>query len=313
MLLKAKTYSMKKFSLIRLSVIAFAALSIVAVSCNEDNNDGTAPAQSVTDIVVADPNFSILEAAVVKAGLANALATTNPITVFAPDNAAFAASGITEAAIAALPVSSVDSILKYHVLAAFVTSTSVPVSDAVNPLLGIKLFASRNANGVFMNGIKVKQADIPASNGVIHVIEKVLIPPTKTIAQIAAADTSFSFLVAAVTKVGLLSAISGPGKYTVFAPTNAAFRAAGITDINAVPVATLEAVVKYHVLTTNVFASDLINNTTAQTLQGGNIRITTPPAGVKIDGSTQPVSAITAANITATNGVIHVIGRVMLP
>jgi uncharacterized surface protein with fasciclin (FAS1) repeats len=313
MLLKAKTYSMKKFSLIRLSVIAFAALSIVAVSCNEDNNDGTAPAQSVTDIVVADPNFSILEAAVVKAGLANALATTNPITVFAPDNAAFAASGITEAAIAALPVSSVDSILKYHVLAAFVTSTSVPVSDAVNPLLGTKLFASRNANGVFMNGIKVKQADISASNGVIHVIEKVLIPPTKTIAQIAAADTSFSFLVAAVTKVGLLSAISGPGKYTVFAPTNAAFRAAGITDINAVPIATLETVVKYHVLLTNVFASDLINNTTAQTLQGGNIRITTPPAGVKIDGSTQPVSAITAANITATNGVIHVIGRVMLP
>ena len=164
-----------------------------------------------------------------------------------------------------------------------------------------------------MNGIKVKQADISASNGVIHVIEKVLIPPTRTIAQIAAADTSFSFLVAAVTRVGLLNAISGPGKFTVFAPTNAAFRAAGITDINAVPLATLDTVIQYHVLATNVFASDLINNTTAQTLQGGNIRITTPPAGVKIDGSTQPVSNITTANITATNGVIHVLSRVMLP
>ncbi|MGL6269854.1 MAG: fasciclin domain-containing protein [Chitinophagaceae bacterium] len=304
---------MKKFSLTRLSVIAFAVLSMIAVSCNEDNNDGNPPAQSITDIVVADPNFSTLKAAVLKAGLADALATTNPLTVFAPDNAAFNASGITEATIASLPVSAVDSILKYHVLGAFVTSTSVPVSDAVNPLLGIKLFASRNANGVFMNGIKVKQADIPASNGVIHVIDRVLIPPTKTIAQIAAADTSFSFLVAAVTRVGLLSAISGPGKFTVFAPTNAAFRAAGITDIAAVPLATLTAVVQAHVLTTNVFASDLINNTTVQTLQTGNLRITTPPAGVKIDGSTQPVSLINVANITATNGVIHVLSRAMLP
>jgi uncharacterized surface protein with fasciclin (FAS1) repeats len=304
---------MKKLSMTRLSLIAFAVLSIIAVSCNEDNNDGNPPAQSITDIVVSDPNFSTLEAAVVKAGLADALATTNPLTVFAPDNAAFNASGITEATIASLPVASVDSILKYHVLGAFVTSTSVPASDAVIPLLGTKLFASNNANGVFMNGIKVKQADISASNGVIHVIEKVLIPPTKTIAQIAAADTSFSFLVAAVTRVGLLSAISGPGKFTVFAPTNAAFRAAGITDIAAVPLATLTAVIQLHVLTTNVFASDLINNTTVQTLQTGNLRITTPPAGVKIDGSTQPVSLITVANITATNGVIHVLSRVMLP
>jgi uncharacterized surface protein with fasciclin (FAS1) repeats len=304
---------MKKFSMTRLSLIAFAVLSIIAVSCNEDNNDGNPPAQSITDIVVADPNFSTLEAAVVKAGLADALATTNPLTVFAPDNAAFNASGITEATIASLPVAAVDSILKYHVLGAFVTSTSVPVSDAVTPLLGTKLFASRNANGVFMNGIKVKQADISASNGVIHVIERVLIPPTRTIAQIAAADTGFSFLVTALTRTNLLNAVSGPGKFTVFAPTNAAFRAAGITDINAVPLATLTAVIQLHVLTTNVFASDLINNTTAQTLQTGNIRITTPPAGVKIDGSTQPVSLITVANITATNGVIHVLSRAMLP
>ena len=303
---------MKKFSLLRLSVVAFTVLSVFAVSCSDD--DEATPSQTITDIVVSNPNFSILEAAVVKAGLANTLATTNPLTVFAPDNAAFTASGISEATIAALPVSLVDSILKYHVLGALVTSTSVPASDAVTPLLGVKLFASNNANGVFVNGNKVKQADISASNGVIHVIEKALFPvPSQTIAQIAAADTSFSFLVAAVTRVGLLTAISGPGKFTVFAPTNNAFRAAGITDINAVPLVALDAIVKFHVLTTNVFASDLINNTTAQTLQTGNIRITTPPAGVKIDGSTQPVSLIAVANITATNGVIHVLSRVMLP
>jgi len=304
---------MKKFPLIRFSVIAFTVASIFVVSCSNDEMAITPP-PTITDLVVNDPNFSTLKAAVVKAGLADALATTNPLTVFAPDNAAFAASGITEAAIASLPVSTVDSILKYHVLSAFVTSTSVPVSDAVNPLLGVQLYASRNVNGVFVNGIKVKQADIEAKNGVVHVIEKVLFPiPTKNIVQIASADTSFSFLVAAVVRASLVPTLSGPGKFTVFAPTNNAFRAAGITDINAVPVATLQAVLKYHVIPTNVFASDLVNNTTAPTAQGGNIRITLPPAAVKIDGSTQPASNIVAVNIAATNGVIHVIDRVMLP
>jgi uncharacterized surface protein with fasciclin (FAS1) repeats len=263
--------------------------------------------------VVSDPNFSILEAAVLKANLADALATSNPITVFAPDNAAFNAAGITEAVIASLPVSRVDSILKYHVHPGFVTASDVPASNGITTLLGTQLYASNNANGVFFNGIGVKQANVEAANGVVHVINNVLIPPTRTIAQIAAGDTSFSFLVQAVTRAGLLSAISGPGKFTVFAPTNAAFRAAGITDIAALPQATVETVVKYHVLTTNVFASDLINNANVPTLQGGNLLVNTSPARVKIATSTAVSSNITAANITATNGVVHVIDRVLLP
>jgi len=303
---------MKKASIFRVSLLAITALALITVSCNDDEPDNqTNP--TVTDLVVSDPNFSILEAAVLKANLADALATSNPITVFAPDNAAFNAAGITEAVIASLPVSRVDSILKYHVHPGFVTASDVPASDAITTLLGTQLYASNNANGVFFNGIGVKQANVQAANGVVHVMNNVLIPPTRTIAQIAAGDTSFSFLVQAVTKAGLLSAISGPGKFTVFAPTNAAFRAAGITDINALPQATVETVVKYHVLTTNVFASDLINNTNVPTLQGGNLLINTAPARVKIASSTAVSSNITAANITATNGVVHVIDRVLLP
>lgn len=296
----------------RLSILAIAALFLVTASCTDDEpNTTTRP--SVTDLVVNDPNFSILEAAVVKAGLADALATTNPITVFAPNNAAFNASGITEAVINSLPVATVDSILKYHVLGSFVTSSSVPVSDAVTTLLGTRLFASRNTNGVFVNGLRVSPADIEARNGVVHVIEKVLIPPTQTIAGIASADTSFSILVQAVARLGLVPALSGPGKYTVFAPTNDAFRAAGITDVNAVDRATLDLVVRYHVLGTNVFASDLTNGATPTTLQGGNLLVNLSPARVKIATSSQPSSNIAVANITATNGVIHVIDRVLLP
>jgi uncharacterized surface protein with fasciclin (FAS1) repeats len=303
---------MKKASMFRLSIFAIASLFLVTASCSDDEPN-TPPAPTVTELVVNDPNFSILEAAVVKAGLADALSTTNPITVFAPNNAAFNASGITESVIASLPVATVDSILKYHVLGAFVPSSSVPVSDAVTTLLGTRLFASRNTNGVFVNGLRVSPADIEARNGVVHVIERVLIPPTQTIAGIATADTSFSILLAAVVRLGLAPTLSGPGKYTVFAPTNDAFRAAGITDVNAVPLATLDAVVKYHVLTTNVFASDLTSGAVVPTLQGGNIQVNVSPARVKIATSTQPFSNIAAANITATNGVIHVIDRVMLP
>ncbi len=297
-----------------MSLLAFVAAGIFAAGCDKDDNNQPAP-KTITDIVVENTNFSILKAAVTKANLASAL-SGGTLTVFAPDNAAFQASGITEAAINALPVSSIDSILKYHVLASAVGSSAVPASDAVGTLLGTKLFASRNANGVFVNGIKVKSADVSAANGVIHVIEKVLIPPTKTIAQIAAGDTNFTYLVAAVQKAGLLNAISNPGKYTVFAPTNAAFRAAGfntIADINAAPTATIETVVKYHVLTTNVFAGELTNNATVATLQGGNLTVTLPPAKVKISSSANPASDITATDITATNGVIHVINRVLLP
>jgi uncharacterized surface protein with fasciclin (FAS1) repeats len=303
---------MKKHSFLHIfALFALSSFSLMTSSCDDDS-DTPETKQTITQLVVNDPNFSILEAAVVKAGLADAL-SSGTLTVFAPDNAAFQSVGITEAAIASLPVSRVDSILKYHVLNGFVTSDNVPVSDAVTTLLGTKLFASRNANGVFVNGIKVKQADIEASNGTVHVIQSVLIPPTQTIAQIAAGSPVFSTLVAAVDKAGLLGAISGPGKFTVFAPTNDAFVAAGITDITAVPETTVQTVVQYHVLGTNVFASDLVNNAAVQTIQGGNIVVSIPPAGVKIQGSTKAVSKIIQADIVATNGVIHVIDLTLLP
>lgn len=294
-------------------ILGFTILAFFLTSCDKD--DDTPADKNISQLVIDNPEFSILEAAVVKANLAAAL-SSGSLTVFAPDNAAFAAAGISESTINALPVASVDSILKYHVIGAEVNSAGVPASDTVKSLLGTNLYASSNANGVFVNGIKVKQADVNAANGIIHVISKVLMPPTKTIAQIAAGDTTFSTLVAAVQRAGLLAAISAPGKYTVFAPTNAAFRAAGFysaADINAAPQDVITAVVKYHVLATNVFASDLTNNATVTSLQGGTLTVTLPPAKVKITSSSQAASNIAVADIVATNGVVHVIDKVLLP
>jgi uncharacterized surface protein with fasciclin (FAS1) repeats len=171
----------------------------------------TAANQTIADIVSSNPDFSLLKQAVLKAGLVGAL-SDGTLTVFAPDNAAFAASGITATAIDALSVADLTGILTYHVIGAKVSSNQVPVSDTVNPLSGVNLYASSNANGVFINGIKVKSADIPASNGIIHVISKVLIPPTKTIEQLAADDPELSIAAAAVVRSGLTNIMNGQPK-----------------------------------------------------------------------------------------------------
>jgi uncharacterized surface protein with fasciclin (FAS1) repeats len=297
-------------------VVALGGVLLTTTSCKKDD---PAPApQTITDIVVNDPNFSLLKQAVTKAGLAQAL-STGSLTVFAPDNAAFAASGITSATIDALPAADVANLLKYHVVNAKVLSTGVPASDTVKTLLGTNLYASKNANGVFVNGIKVKTADVNAANGVIHVISSVMTPPTQTIAQLASGSPDLSLLLAAVVRAGLAGAVSAPGKYTVFAPTNAAFIAAGFPDaatINAAPANVVASIVKAHVLSTNVFASDLINGSTATTLESGvTLTIGTTPPSVKKTGSVNPVSNIIApsgVNITATNGVVHLIDRVIL-
>jgi uncharacterized surface protein with fasciclin (FAS1) repeats len=309
---------MKMLAFIRPTFL-YVAAGLIAVntltSCKKDD-ETTATPQTITDIVNSNSNFTLLKKAVTKAGLATALTGPN-LTVFAPDDAAFTASGITSTVIDGLSAAELADILTYHVIGAKVPAASVPASDTVNTLQGENIYASKNANGVFVNGVRVKTADVSASNGVIHIISKVLTPPTETIAEIASGNSNLSLLVTAVVHGGLLSAVSGPGKYTVFAPTNAAFTAAGFpTDasITGADAAVVGGIVKGHVLPSNVFASDLINGNTAATLQAGiNLLIGTTPPSVKVNGSTNGVSNITTADIIATNGVIHVIDKVILP
>jgi len=289
---------------------------LLLTGLNSCKKDDPAPAQkNIVEIVVSDPSFSLLKQAVVRAGLTTFL-SSGSLTVFAPDNTAFALAGIDSLAIATLPEDVLGDILKYHVLNAKVEAAGVPASDTVNTLDGINLYASSNANGVFVNGIKVKTANVQASNGVIHVISNVLVPPTETIAEVVSGDSNFELLLAAVVRAGLASAVSGNGKYTVFAPTDDAFAAAGFPDvasINLAPQNAVAAIVKAHIIGTNVFASDLINASTAPTLQTGvSLTIGTNPASVKITGSANAASNVTEANITTTNGVIHVIDSVLL-
>jgi uncharacterized surface protein with fasciclin (FAS1) repeats len=333
-----------KQTLQRLFFVTALGALIITSSCKKDDDPAPTPtptpAPTVAGYVTADTSFSILLAAVSKAGLAGALSTAGTYTVFAPTNKAFRDAGITTATIASLDSATVKGIVSYHALGATVSSTAVPASDTVKTLNGKNLFASNNANGVFVNGIKVVTPNVAVSNGIIHVIGTVLTPPTKTIAAIViekatAATPEFSLLLAAVVRTGLAGVLSGAGKYTVFAPTNAAFSALGAPYNSATAIAALGSadsialrkIVLAHVIGTNVFAGDLIAGATAntanplaavspqQTLTIGltpvpNVKITTSATSNVANIVTTTPSA--TFNIVATNGVIHVIDKVLL-
>jgi len=291
-------------------------ITVTATSCKKDDPAPT-PTPNVVQLAQSDTTLSLLVTLVTKAGLASTLSTTNNITVFAPTNAAFRAAGYPDAVINGLTdaqaAAGFTSVLTYHVVGAKVLSTGVPVSDTVKTLNGKNIFASKNANGVFVNGKKVIAADLNASNGVVHKINGVLLPPTKTIAQIVTDGADFSTLEAAVTLAGLAGTLNGPGKFTVFAPDNAAFVTSGLTSLAGVTPAQAGAIVGQHAFTTNIFASDLTAGTTGATVNPTEtLTIALSPVTVKVTGGTLPASGVTATDIVATNGVVHVINRVLL-
>ncbi len=306
------------------SLYALLAPALFLTACKDDDDgDNAAPKKTITQTVVDDPNFSLLEAAVVEAGLANAL-STGTLTVFAPTNDAFKAAGYdTDAKVKALGKNVLTAILQYHVVGSVQTAAAIPTADntPVQTLGGGTVYVTKNANGVSVNGAKVTQADVSATNGVIHVIDKVLIPPAGNIVQIAQADARFSYLVAAVLRASegstnVAQVLSGTGPFTVFAPTNDAFKAAGFNtenDIKAADPATLTKILTYHVVSGRVFSTNLTNGN-VPTVQGGTVAISLTN-GVKVTGASNggTASNVILADVAATNGVIHAIDRVLLP
>lgn len=311
-------------------VLALSFFAFFLASCEKDDDDNTT-GNTITDVVVRTDDFSTLESAVIKANVQTTLSGTGPYTVFAPDNAAFTASGVTTAVLNSLTADQARNILLYHTLAASVPSGSVPAGPnaKVTTASGDSVFVTRNASGVFVNGVRVAQADINASNGVIHRIGRVLMPPVGNIVQTASAPGSgLDSLVKAVTRAttaaggdpNLANTLS-TATLTVFAPTNAAFTqllgALSLQDINQIPVNTLLAVLRYHVVGGRAFSSDLANGNLAM-LAGGNTTINLTNGtggGPTITGTSNGSnrSNIVMANVMARNGVVHVIDRVLIP
>ena len=296
---------------------------IIFSSCKKDD----APAlidTSITAQVVSSANLSLLEAAVIKAELTGTLSGAGPFTVFAPTDAAFAASGITLSTINSLDTADLQALLLYHVLTSEVASGSVPAGPNAKVITasGDSVFVTKNLSGVYVNGVMVSQADIDASNGVIHLISSVLIPPSGNIVETAQSIPEFSLLVAAVLRASqgstnVAAILSTGGPFTVFAPTNDAFIDAGFTSIdviNSLDPDVITSVLLYHVLPGRVFSSDLTNGATPATAYGDSVTIGITNSGATVDGFANATpSNIVGANIMARNGVIHVIDQILLP
>lgn len=276
---------------------------------------------TVVDLATYSDNFSSLVSAVVKADLAGALSAEGPFTVFAPTNDAFAAL------FAALEISGLDdvtvedltSILTYHVVGDNVLSTELS-AGTVAAISGEEFEVAIDGDVTLNGTIKVVATDIQGTNGVIHVIDAVLVPEmqkSNTIADIAVANSEFSILVEALMKADLVGAVAdSEAELTVFAPTNDAFAALlsdlGATSLDDIPVETLTNILLYHVIGTKAMSTDLASGylPTLATFSSNNISMYIEVGdGVSINGSTM----VTAADIEADNGVIHVVDKVILP
>lgn len=303
-------------------LLQLLALFFIFTSC--EKKETTPALANITAQVVASPNLTLLESAVIKANLAATLEGTGPFTVFAPTDEAFAKSGITAAVIGSLTSAQLQSILLYHVLPSKIMAANVPVGPNAKVVTagGDSVFVTRNASGVFINGVDVNKADVEASNGIIHLISRALMPPTGNIVQVAQSNQDFSFLVAAVVrastgKTNVAQILSSGGPFTVFAPTNKAFMDAGFATtaaINAADPDVLAAILTYHVLPGRVFSSDLVNASTPTTANGGKLTIGISATGATVKGMKNTANSnIIGTNIMARNGVVHVIDRVLLP
>ena len=255
-----------------------------------------------------------LVAALAQANLVTTLQGTGPFTVFAPTDAAFTAAGIdlstfdTDAENATL----VD-ILTYHVVSGSVASTALTDGLTATALNGDNVTFTVNAAGVQVNDANVVTADVAASNGIIHVIDKVLMPPADLvdIPTVATGTGIHTALVAALTQANLVSTLQGTGPFTVFAPTDAAFTAAGI-DLSTFDTdaenATLVDILTYHVVSGSVASTALTDGLTATALNGDNVTFTVNAAGVQVNDAN-----VVTADVAASNGIIHVIDKVLMP
>lgn len=319
--MKKKNFFIKSATLIATSTL------ILFSSCKKD--DAPAATNTITDIVVSGSDFTTLESAVLKANLQSTLSGTGPFTVFAPDDAAFTASGITPAVLNSLTTTQVQNILLYHTIGSKILAADVPAGPNAKVITasGDSVFVTKNSTGVYINGLKVNTADVAADNGVIHTIGKVLMPASGNIVETAVAS-GLDSLVKAVTRATTaaggdpsLAATLSSAKLTVFAPTNAAFTqllgALGLARIDDIPVSTLLAVLRYHVVGGRAFSSDLSNSNLAM-LAGGNtvINLTNGTNGgptITGNGNGGNRSNIIATNIVCRNGVVHLIDRVLIP
>jgi len=268
----------------------------------------------IVDTAVKAGSFKTLAAALDAAELIGVLKGKGPFTVFAPTDDAFAKlpEGTVESLLEPGSKRTLGNILKYHVVAGAVTSDQVVKISNATTLNGQRVDIAAKNGIVTVDGAKVVTVDIKCSNGIIHVIDSVILPSSKNIPATADEAGQFKTLLAAAKATKLVAALSGNKPLTVFAPSDDAFA--------RLPNGTVESLLKpenldqlkqillYHVVEGRVYSEQALKLDEAMTLGGKSIQISSRKGGAFINES-----KLTALDVEASNGVIHVIDRVLMP
>lgn len=299
------------------------SLVIVAALASCSDKEETTPVipdapKTLVDVAVADPQFSILVSALQKADLVNTLKSEGTFTVFAPTNSAFATlfsqlgvTGIDELSAEALRPILLNHVVSGKILSADITSGYVATANNSGPAsTNVKVLVLKGST-VTVDGSTVTTADVAASNGVIHVVDQVILPAS--VVSHAIHNPDFSILVQAVVKAGLVEALSAEGPFTVFAPTNAAFNnlfsALGVAGIDELSVETLTPILLYHVVPGNVLSSQVTTGMVPTLKEGSSLDVVVNGGSVKLNNSANVI----AVDVQGTNGVVHAIDAVLLP
>ncbi|NNC92342.1 MAG: fasciclin domain-containing protein [Acidimicrobiia bacterium] len=323
-------------------IALLAVLALVAAACGGDDSDSEATTtttvaatttttvveemmdETVVDVAVNN-GFETLVTAVQAAGLVDTLSGDGPFTVFAPTDEAFAAlpPGMLEGVLA--DTDALTAILTYHVVPGKVLAADVVGLSSATSVQGDDIAIEVVDGGVVLNGTtNVTATDVEASNGVVHVIDSVLLPPSLSspaaeepmlpgLIETAEAAGTFNTLLAALDAAGLREALNSGalGKLTIFAPTDEAFEALpeGTLDGLLADTTALTGVLTYHVVTGEVLAADVVGLDAATTLANADISIAVVDGGVVLNDSANVVTT----DIMTSGGIIHVIDAVLIP
>ena len=326
---------MKRFSMFAMLLVT---VSLVLAACGPAETQTPAPTATsipeatsspepvlndIVDTAVADGRFTTLVAGLQAAELVETLKGEGPFTVFAPTDEAFAAlpAGTLDELLKPENKQSLTDILLYHVVPGSVMAADVSGMTSATTVLGEDVAIKVDMGDVYINDAKVIVTDIQTSNGIIHVLDAVIMPAmdeaiteeNNTIVDIAVADGRFTTLVAALEAAELVETLNGEGPFTVFAPTDEAFAAlpAGTLDSLLLPEnkQQLTDILLYHVVSGKVMAADVATMTSATTVLGQDVTITVQDGKVFLNDTVEVI----ITDIEASNGVIHVIDAVLLP
>ena len=311
---------------LKLPLLLLIAVSVLTTSCNDedpDDMDNEVVNQTILEIAQETTELSTLVSAV--GGYDDLVAalgdTEASLTVFAPTNTAFQTllEVLGYSSLDAVPDDLLKQVLQYHVVGSAAMSSDLNYGQSLETLLeGESVMVSINGSTVMFNMSTVVTADIEATNGVVHVIDAVLVPSfiaVSDIVELAVATDDLSILVQALTKFDdLVEALSdNSGQYTVFAPTNEAFAdllgIVGQEELDDIPESVLRRILEYHVVSGTVAASgDLSDGQEIATLLEGESVKVTLGSSVQIDNAT-----VVTADVNAINGVVHIVDEVLVP